>query len=51
MIALDTNVIVRFLTLDDAEQSRQASELIKSQSEQDKGFICREVLLELVWVL
>lgn len=51
MIALDTNVIVRFLTQDDTEQSRLASEIFESLDDHSQGFVCREVLLELVWVL
>lgn len=51
MIALDTNVIVRFLTQDEPEQSRLASETFDSLDDYSKGFVCREVLLELVWVL
>ena len=51
MIALDTNVIVRFLVQDEAEQSRRATELIEELSPDDPGLVSREVLLELVWVL
>jgi predicted nucleic-acid-binding protein len=51
VIALDTNVIVRFLTQDEPEQSRLASETFESLDDHSKGFVCREVLLELVWVL
>jgi predicted nucleic-acid-binding protein len=51
MIALDTNVLVRFLTQDDPDQGRIASDLIGGLTEQNAGFVAREVLLELVWVL
>ena len=51
MIALDTNVLVRFLTQDDAEQAQLASSLISGLTSDDPGFVCREVLVELVWVL
>jgi len=51
VIALDTNVIVRFLVQDEAEQSRRATELIEELSPDDPGLVSREVLLELVWVL
>lgn len=51
MIALDTNVIVRFFVDDDPVQTRQAEELLASLSEEAPGFVCRETLLELVWVL
>jgi predicted nucleic-acid-binding protein len=51
MIALDTNVLVRFLTQDDPDQGRIASDLIGGLTEQNPGFVAREVLVELVWVL
>ena len=51
MIGLDTNVLVRFLVQDDAEQARAAQDLIATFSEAVPGFVCREVLVELVWVL
>lgn len=50
MIALDTNVLVRFLVQDDPRQGRVAADLIASLSESHPGYICREVLVELVWV-
>jgi len=51
MIALDTNVLVRFLTQDDPDQGRMATDLIGGLTEQKPGFVSREVLVELVWVL
>lgn len=51
MIGLDTNVLVRFLTQDDPEQSRLASAAMDQLTQERPGLICREVLVELVWVL
>mgnify|MGYP006102991201 FL=1 len=51
MIALDTNVLVRFLTQDEPSQVRVATDLISDLTEESPGFVCREVLVELVWVL
>ncbi|WP_112310388.1 PIN domain-containing protein [Pseudogemmobacter bohemicus] len=51
MIGLDTNVLVRFLVQDEPAQARQAADLMAGLSEADPGFVCREVLVELVWVL
>lgn len=51
MIALDTNVLVRFLVQDDPRQARLAGEIITKLTEEDPGFVSREVLVELVWVL
>jgi len=52
MIALDTNVLVRFLVEDDENQSRLASRLIKGAIERDEQlFISDIVMCETVWVL
>lgn len=51
MIALDTNVLVRFLVQDDPDQARVAVEVIDQLSDAVPGFVSREVLVELVWVL
>lgn len=47
MVALDTNVIVRFLVNDDVKQARKARTLIEG----GKVFIAPTVLLETEWVL
>jgi predicted nucleic-acid-binding protein len=52
MIALDTNVLVRFLVEDDKTQSNQAKRLIQKNIEQKNDiFISDLVLVETVWVL
>jgi predicted nucleic-acid-binding protein len=51
VIAIDTNVLVRFLVQDDPEQAGLAGAVIDTLSETVPGFISREVLIELVWVL
>ena len=51
MIALDTNVLVRFLTQDDPDQSAEAERLMSGLTADAPGHVCREVLVELVWVL
>lgn len=51
MIALDTNVLVRYLLNDDAEQAEAARALLTGLTAEDAGFVCREVAIELVWVL
>jgi len=52
MIALDTNVVVRFLVEDDENQSRLASRLIRGAIERKEPlFICDIVMCETVWVL
>ena len=47
MIAVDTNVLVRFLVRDDAGQAARAAELIRSS----EIWISKTVLLETEWVL
>jgi predicted nucleic-acid-binding protein len=51
VIALDTNVLVRFLVQDDPSQAHLAGEIIDQLTEEAPGFVSREVLIELVWVL
>jgi predicted nucleic acid-binding protein len=47
VLAVDTNVIVRYLTRDDPEQSPRAEALINQQT----VFVSATVLLETEWVL
>ncbi|TKZ16014.1 type II toxin-antitoxin system VapC family toxin [Shimia litoralis] len=51
MIALDTNVLVRFLVQDDLAQAELATSVIDQLTDDVRGFVSREVLIELVWVL
>lgn len=52
MIGLDTNVIVRYLTQDDAVQSRKATEIVERRLTADRpGFISILAMIEAVWVL
>ena len=51
MIGLDTNVLVRYFTQDDARQSKAANQLIARLTKQSPGFVTLITLCELVWVL
>ena len=51
MIALDTNVLVRFLTQDEFHQSARANETIAALTTDAPAFVPREVVVALVWVL
>ncbi len=51
MIALDTNVVVRYLVRDDLQQAEAARVLLESLTAERPGYVCREVAVELVWVL
>ncbi len=46
MIAVDTNVLARFITNDDAAQAKRARRLIEA----GPVFVAKTVLLELEWV-
>ena len=51
MIALDTGVLVRYLVGDHAEQSGAARRVAGTLTSEKPGYVCREVLVELVRVL
>ena len=52
MKALDTNVLVRFLVKDDAEQAQQVYNLFKqAENHQQRLFVPILVVLETIWVL
>ena len=51
MIALDTNILLRFLIDDDREQVEAARSLLEQLTPERPGFVCREVTVEVVWVL
>ena len=51
MTALDTNVIVRYLVDDNAEHAEAARALLDELTPGNPGFICREVIVEVAWVL
>ena len=51
MIGLDTNIVVRYLTHDDAAQTAAAVRVIESLSQDSPGFLSLIVIAELVWVL
>ena len=52
MIGLDTNVLVRYLTHDDAAQYAKAAACIDAAANRDERFVVNTaVLCELVWVL
>jgi predicted nucleic-acid-binding protein len=51
MIGLDTNILVRFITHDDAAQTATAMRLMATLSSDSPGYVSLVVLVELVWVL
>lgn len=51
MIALDTNVLVRYLVNDDSRQAEAARALLLTLTREEPGFVGREVAVELAWVL
>ena len=51
MIALDTNVLLRYLVDDEPRQAEAARTLLTQLTPSRPGFVCREVAVELSWVL
>lgn len=51
MIGIDTNVLLRYLTQDDARQSAAAARFIASLRPDAQGHIALITVAELVWVL
>ena len=52
MIGLDTNVLVRYLTQDDPQQSRRATQVFDHQlTTAEPGFLSVVTMAETVWVL
>ncbi len=51
MIGLDTNILVRYITLDDPIQSPVAVRFVDTLSADEPGFISLVVTAELAWVL
>ena len=52
MLALDTNVLVRYLAQDDARQFAAATRLIEQRlGPAERGFVSLVALLETVWVM
>jgi predicted nucleic-acid-binding protein len=52
LIALDTNILIRFLTEDDLQQAEIAARLIEDKLSRDRpGYVSVVVLCELVWTL
>lgn len=52
MIGLDTNILIRYLTQDDAVQSRKATEIIERRLDpMHPGFVSVVIMAEIVWVL
>lgn len=52
MIAVDTNVLVRYFAQDDEIQSAKARQCLENELTPDQpGFISSIVLVELIWVL
>lgn len=51
MIGLDTNVLVRYLAQDDAQQSPLATHLIESLTVDEPGYVSVVSVVEVVWVL
>jgi predicted nucleic-acid-binding protein len=51
VIALDTNVLVRYLVQDDPQQSRRATKIVEAATASDPRFLATIVWIEAYWVL
>lgn len=51
MVALDTNILVRYIMQDDATQAQQATKAIEALTADKQAFISCIVLCEVNWVL
>lgn len=52
MIGLDTNILIRYLTQDDAVQSKRAIEILERElTAAEPGFVSVVATVETVWVL
>ncbi len=51
MIGVDTNVLVRFVIDDDADEFRKATAFLTSRTQDDQAFVSIIVLVEFIWVL
>ena len=51
MISLDTNVLIRYLVRDNADEADEALRLLDTLTSDNSGLICREAAIEMVWVL
>lgn len=50
-VGIDTNVLVRYLTQDDAKQAQAAALFLEALSVERRGFVSNIVVVELIWVL
>lgn len=51
MIALDTNVLIRYLVRDVLDQAEAARALLEGLTPEAPGYVSREVTIETAWVL
>ena len=51
MTAIDTNVLIRYITQDVPEQAAIAERFMDTLTASRPGFVSREVVIEVVWVL
>ena len=51
MIAIDTNILIRFLIEDDVYQTKRAEKVLKEHNDEGKIYLSNIVLVETEWVL
>lgn len=51
MVGVDTNILVRYIVRDVPEQVEAADKLLESFTVDAQGYVPREVVIEIIWVL
>jgi predicted nucleic-acid-binding protein len=52
LIALDTNILIRYIVQDEPDQARAATTFLEDQlSSQEPGFVSAIVVVEIIWTL
>ena len=51
MVGVDTNILVRYIVRDVPEQVEAADKLLEGFSADAQGYVPREVVIEIIWVL
>lgn len=51
MVGVDTNILVRYIVRDVSEQVEAADKLLESFTVDAQGYVPREVVIEVIWVL
>ena len=51
MIAVDTNILLRYVVRDDPEQLEKAANFFRERTTEDPAYVSLIVVAEMIWVL